>query len=71
MTLEYTDNGTVVLTECPVCGHEWPRDGEQGVVRWRHIETHAPEDFGLTPLGTTPNRDPAPLFDTPDMEVDS
>lgn len=36
----------IVMTECPACGFDLS-DGSQ---RTTHIESHSPDDFGLTPL---------------------
>lgn len=48
------------LLECPApgCDRDFaPRDS-----RSRHLESHAPEDFGLTPLGDRSGLDAAPLW---------
>lgn len=48
------ESGKLVLTRCPACGHEFGRDVEQvSKSRSSHIAGHAPEDFGLSPLGET------------------
>ena len=47
---DVTHDGNVkgtVLEECP-CGYDF----DEGEERHMHIETHNPEDFGLTPMRT-------------------
>lgn len=40
-------SGNVILTRCPVCGHQFAPDES----RADHIQyQHTPADFGLTPL---------------------
>lgn len=50
MTIERTTNRhgktTIRLTECPVCYEPFDKPRK----RDRHLQTHDPEDFGLTPL---------------------
>lgn len=59
------------LTECPLCGYAFDRHES----RPSHIETHDPEDAGLSPLGTIPAGHETPLAvtsngrDHPDPEA--
>ncbi|MFC3478725.1 hypothetical protein [Halobacterium litoreum] len=48
----------VHLEICPACGYDFDRDED----RHHHIADHAPEDFGLSPLGETAPDHDEPLF---------
>jgi hypothetical protein len=48
----------VHLEICPACGYDYDR----GEDRHEHIAEHAPEDFGLPPLGESSPGHDAPLF---------
>jgi len=50
------------LTVCPACGYEFDEDED----RFHHLGEHAPEDFGLSPLGEVGDDHQAPLF--PEIE---
>lgn len=47
-----------ILVACPACGYEFRQDER----RFKHLEEHAPEDFGLDPLGVVDDRHDEPLF---------
>jgi len=62
MTLEYRENsnGKPIprLTGCPVCGADLTGGGEARTAHF--VNEHAPQDFGLSPLGSRggiPNTD--------------
>lgn len=48
----------VHLEICPACGYDFDRDE----FRHPHIADHDPEDFGLSPIGETPDDVLQPLF---------
>lgn len=52
------------LEVCPACGYEF----DQKEKREYHIETHAPEDFGLSPLGETNEDAQGSLWDAEDLD---
>lgn len=46
------------LVDCPLCGHSFDKREH----RFRHfLQEHRPEDAGLSPLGTIPDRHDSPL----------
>lgn len=62
MTLDVRSRGKgrvlISLVSCPACGHPFAPNED----RDEHIAAHDPEDFGLSPLGETPESALAPLF---------
>jgi len=46
------------LDNCPACGYPFEAEERRHV----HLSEHGPEDFGLSPLGETPQDHDAPLF---------
>jgi hypothetical protein len=47
-----------ILTACPACGYTFAPDER----RYKHLQEHNPEDFGLDPLGDVDDRHAEPLF---------